>query len=88
MTVLGTLRKVGLVQGCLTVRAFFGSSRLQSSNAARTFTLIAETVIPSAAEESRKRIGYRSIAAHSSTISAYRTGMEVAWFYPVRNKHP
>jgi hypothetical protein len=78
MMVLGTLRKAGLVQGGLTVLAFFGYSRLQSSNAAGTFTLVAETVIPSAAEESRKRIAYISIAAHSSIISAYRTGTQVA----------
>jgi hypothetical protein len=78
VTASGSLRKAGLVQGCLTVRAFFGSSRLQSSNAAGTLTLLAETVIPSGAEESRKRIAYRSIAGHSSIISAYRTGTQVA----------
>jgi hypothetical protein len=61
-----------------SVPAFFGSSRLQSSNAYDTFTLVAETVIPSEAEESRDGIAYRSNAAHSSIISAYRTGMEVA----------
>jgi hypothetical protein len=78
MTVLGSLRKAGLVQGCLTALAFFGSSWLQSSNDEGTFTLVAGTVIPSGAEESRKRIAYRSIAAHSTIISAYRTGTEVA----------
>jgi hypothetical protein len=75
-TFFGSLRKAGLVQGCLTVLAFFGSSRFQSSNAAATFTPVAETVIPNAAEEFRKRIAYRAIAAHSSIISAYRTGTQ------------
>jgi hypothetical protein len=81
MTVLGLLRKAGLAQGCLTVVAFFGANRLQSSNAARTFTLVAGTVIRSAAEESRKRLAHQSALR---TRAQFQRGVIPR---QVRNKH-